>query len=115
MQNLQERLEQKLLSTFQVKIIGQNAERLPNTTLLVNDGGDAQTSVIACDLQGIAVSSGSACSSGKVGTSHVLKAMSLSDSEARSAIRISTGYNQLKSDIDKFIEICSMNEILRKI
>jgi len=70
--------------------------------------------VINLDLKGIAVSSGSACSSGKVGTSHVLKAMGYTGEQAKSAIRISTGYNQKIEDIEQFIKICINNKIFQK-
>ncbi len=59
-------------------IFGEAAERLPNTTLFAVEGMKAETAVIAFDLEGVAVSSGAACSSGKVQPSHVLAAMGVS-------------------------------------
>lgn len=69
-------------------VVGGEAERLPNTTCLWLPGVKAETQVIALDLEGIAVSAGAACSSGKVGRSHVLEAMGLGDG-AGEAIRVS--------------------------
>jgi cysteine desulfurase len=63
--------------------------------------------LIALDLKSVEVSSGSACSSGKVGKSHVLSAMSYSEDEIKSAIRISLGYTTSDKDINNFLEIYS--------
>jgi cysteine desulfurase len=73
-------------------IFGQETARLPNTTLFSVDGMKAETAVIAFDLEGVAVSSGSACSSGKVAPSHVLAAMGVAPELARGAIRVSLGH-----------------------
>ena len=62
-----------------------------------------QTQLIDLDLAGIAVSAGSACSSGKVGPSHVLAAMGVEDSEAQTAIRVSLGWASTASDVDRFV------------
>lgn len=102
----QERLESSLLSNMPyLKLAGAKAERLPNTTLIINPGKKAETQIIALDLKGIAVSSGAACSSGKVGSSDALRAMGYTDSEMRSAIRISTGANTKREEIDEFVRI----------
>ena len=66
-------------------------------------GVDAETQVMSLDLAGVMVSAGSACSSGKVTTSHVLKAMRLEGDLASSAIRISLGWHSTQEDIDTFI------------
>jgi cysteine desulfurase len=71
---------------------GAEAARLPNTTLFSVKGMKAETAVIAFDLEGIAVSSGAACSSGKVAPSHVLAAMGADPALSRGAIRVSLGY-----------------------
>ena len=103
MKLLQERLESNLKHA---KIIGKELPRLPNTSLIIGDTvRDAMMQVIAFDLQGIAVSSGAACSSGKVGKSHVLKAMGMSDEQAGSAIRVSLSYNNSFEDVGKFIDV----------
>lgn len=73
------------------RIIAEDAPRLPNTLCVVMPGVPAETQLIAFDLAGLAVSAGSACSSGKLAASHVLRAMGYDESEARSAIRISLG------------------------
>ena len=64
----------------------------------------AETAVIAFDLDGVAVSSGAACSSGKVTPSHVLAAMGVSPPLARGAVRVSLGPTTTESDIDRFLE-----------
>ena len=80
------------------------APRLPNTTLFAVPGVRAETAVIAFDLEGVAVSSGSACSSGKVTPSHVLKAMQVGPDLVRGAIRLSSGYLTSKADIELCLE-----------
>jgi cysteine desulfurase len=65
----------------------------------------AETLVIGCDLEGVAVSSGSACSSGKVAPSHVLAAMGVPAELARGAIRVSTGPATTNAEIDRFLDV----------
>jgi len=99
---LQQRLEAGIrAATPEAIIFGQGADRLPNTTLFTHPGLKAETAVIAFDLEGVAVSSGSACSSGKVQPSHVLAAMGVEAGLARGAIRISTGYATGEAEIDR--------------
>lgn len=83
-------------------IFGQSAPRLPNTTLVALPGLKAETAVIALDLDGVAVSSGAACSSGKVQPSHVLAAMGVEPSLALGAIRVSLGYTTSGGDLECF-------------
>lgn len=78
-------------------------ERLPNTSCFAIPGVKAETALISLDLAGISVSSGSACSSGKVKSSHVLKAMGIDDDLAECALRISTGYDTNNEDAEKFL------------
>lgn len=85
-------------------IVGAEAPRLPNTTSVALLGTAAETLVIKLDLAGIAVSAGAACSSGKVGVSHVLAAMGLGPEIASSAIRVSLGWNTSESDVAAFLE-----------
>jgi len=92
------------VATPDVVIFGASAERIANTTLLGRPGMRAETAVIAFDLEGIAVSSGAACSSGKVQPSHVLSAMGVAPDLARGAIRVSTGPNTTESDVARFLE-----------
>ncbi len=84
-------------------VFGADAERLPNTTLFAVPGVKADTAVIALDLEGVAVSSGAACSSGKVQPSHVLAAMGFGPALAKSAIRVSLGHSTTESDVDRGI------------
>lgn len=84
-------------------ILSARTERLPNTTCLAVPGLKAETLVIGLDLAGVAVSAGSACSSGKVETSHVLSAMGISDELAQGAIRISLGFATKHADINNFL------------
>ena len=84
-------------------IVGGTARRLPNTTSLALPGASAETLVIAFDLAGVAVSAGAACSSGKVGVSHVLAAMGLPADVARAAIRISLGADTTEHDVESFL------------
>jgi cysteine desulfurase len=84
-------------------IFGEAAERLPNTTLFAVEGMKAETAVIAFDLEGIAVSSGAACSSGKVQPSHVLAAMGVLPALTRGAVRVSLGWTTTEADIERFL------------
>ncbi len=101
---LRERLEQGLRQTLGMIVFGEAAPRLPNTTLFTVPGLKAETAVIGFDLAGIAVSSGSACSSGKVQPSHVLDAMGFSRDLAQGAVRLSLGWSTSEADIDLALE-----------
>jgi cysteine desulfurase len=85
------------------RVVGANARRLANTCCIALPGRMAETTVIKLDLAGVAVSAGSACSSGKVGASHVLTAMGLPVELARSAIRVSLGWNTDESSLEQFL------------
>lgn len=85
------------------KIWGASEERLPGTLCLSADGFPGATQLMTMDLAGLAISAGSACSSGKTKPSHVLTAMGASDEEATSAIRVSLGWNSTAEDADAFI------------
>jgi cysteine desulfurase len=87
----------------QTIIIAQSTPRLVNTTALALPGKLAETLVIRLDLAGIAVSAGAACSSGKVGASHVLEAMGLPRDVSASMIRVSLGPETTKDDIAAFV------------
>ncbi|WP_024275539.1 aminotransferase class V-fold PLP-dependent enzyme [Hyphomicrobium sp. 802] len=84
-------------------IVGEGALRLANTTAVALPGKLAETLVIRLDLAGIAVSAGSACSSGKVGASHVLEAMGLGPDIAAGTIRVSLGPTTTEDDIAAFL------------
>jgi cysteine desulfurase len=83
-------------------VFGEGADRLPQTLCIGLNGITAETLVIALDLEGVSVSSGSACSSGKVAPSHVLAAMGVPPPLAKSAIRISLGWQSAESNLDSF-------------
>jgi len=102
---LRNRLEAGLLAaTPDATVFGRDiVERLPNTTLFALPGVKAETAVIAFDLEGVAVSSGAACSSGKVQPSHVLAAMGVSGALQRGAVRVSLGWNTTEADVEKFL------------
>ena len=84
-------------------IFGADAPRLPNTTLFALAGIKAETAVIAFDLDGVAVSSGAACSSGKVQPSHVLAAMGVQRAASEGAIRLSLGPATTDNDVERFL------------
>jgi cysteine desulfurase len=88
----------------QAMVIGAGVERLPNTTSLALPGVSAETQVIALDLAGVMISAGAACSSGKVGPSHVLAAMGTPPEIAGGTIRISLGWTTTEADIAHFLE-----------
>jgi len=83
-----------------VVVFGKDAPRLPNTSNFALPGLAAETAVIAMDLDGVAISSGSACSSGKVRSSRVLNAMGVAPHLARAALRISFGWASRDADVD---------------
>ena len=91
-----------------VRIFGEDVERLPNTSCITMPGADSETQIMALDLDGISVSAGSACSSGKVTISHVLKAMAAEFGETQNAIRVSLGWTTEDICIDRFVEAWSV-------
>ncbi len=101
---LRDRLETGLRQTPGVTVFSSDTARLPNTTLFTAPGLKAETAVIGFDLAGIAVSSGSACSSGKVQPSHVLEAMGISSVLAQGAVRLSLGWSTAPADVDRCLE-----------
>lgn len=84
----------------EVVTFGEPVARAANTSCFAIPGLLAETALIALDLDGVAVSSGAACSSGKVGASHVLAAMGVSENLARCALRVSLGWSSTKEDIE---------------
>jgi len=89
--------------TPEAVIVAQDSARITNTSCIALPGKAAETLVIRLDLEGIAVSAGAACSSGKVGSSHVLEAMGLPPEITRSAIRVSLGPQTREADIAAFL------------
>ncbi len=101
---LRDSLERAILrSTPEAVVISAGVERLANTTLIAMPGKTAETLVIKLDLAGFAVSAGAACSSGKVGSSHVLEAMGVAPEIARGAVRVSLGPDTTAEDIERFV------------
>jgi cysteine desulfurase len=84
-------------------VLGATAPRLPNTSAIAMPGVAAETQVVALDLDGVMVSAGAACSSGKVGPSHVLAAMGVGPEIASSTIRVSLGWSSSEAEIDHFL------------
>ena len=106
--SLRDEMEQRLSAVFpELRIYGSSSPRLPNTSCIGMPGVDSETQVVAFDLAGIAVSAGSACSSGKLRRSGVLTAMGVSPNEADCAIRISLGRGTTAAEIDRFCEAWS--------
>jgi cysteine desulfurase len=104
MASLRDRLEDLILRDVpQARIIGAGVQRLPNTCCVALPGISAETQIMALDLAGFAVSAGSACSSGKVKASHVLRAMGLADEIAGCAIRVSLGSGNAEAETDAFV------------
>ena len=111
---LRDEFEKALFELGQDAVIfGKKAERVGNTCQFAIPGLKGETTLIQLDLGGIAVSSGSACSSGKVAASHVLTAMGVAPEIAGSAIRVSLGWSSEKADLDQLItllrKICEKN------
>jgi cysteine desulfurase len=103
-EGLRGRLEAGLRQTAGVIIFAEETPRLPNTTLFTVPGLRAETAVIGFDLEGVAVSSGSACSSGKVQPSHVLDAMGFGPDLAQGAVRLSLGWSTAEADINSALQ-----------
>jgi cysteine desulfurase len=103
---LREKLEEGLRAICpRTLIFGEAADRLANTVCFAVPGISAETALIAFDLERVSVSSGSACSSGKVSVSHVLTAMDVDEETARCALRISMGWDTGEADVERFLEV----------
>lgn len=112
---LQNYLESKLKSEIgklgkKIKINGEQADRIKTTINVYIKGADIQMLLVALDLRGICVSGGSACMSGSLENSHVLKAMGLNDEELKGSFRVSIGKDTTKEEIDYFVE--NLKEII---
>ena len=104
--SLRDRLEDSLLERIpNVRLNGDRVRRVPNTSNLSFPGAGGEALLIALDLQGLACSTGAACSSGSTEPSHVLLAAGLSHDDARSSLRFSLGRPSTAADIDRAIEI----------
>ncbi len=104
MQTLRDYLEAGLSRLTGIEVFAAEAPRLPNTVYMALPGVDGETAVMLLDQDGIAVSSGSSCSSGDTEPSHVLLAMGVEPERARCAIRISLGPDNTRADIDALID-----------
>ncbi|MGE5259398.1 MAG: cysteine desulfurase family protein, partial [Actinomycetota bacterium] len=101
---LRDQLEEGALAVApEALTVAGNVKRLPNTSCIAVPGAKSETLVIGLDLEGIAVSAGSACSSGKVEASHVLRAMGIEPELAQGAIRVSLGIGTTSHDIERFL------------
>jgi len=106
MNRMRDRLEARLIKIeSQTKIFSNAAPRLPNTSNFTLAGVRSDTQVMALDMEGIAVSAGSACSAGRVEPSHVLDAMGVDPDEAITAIRVSLGWDSQDEDVDRFLDV----------
>ena len=110
---LRDRLAAALLAVDGVELTGHPTERLPHVLSVVAHGIDGGSVVLALDLEGIAASTGSACSSGSTEVSHVLTAMGYPADEARGALRLSLGRTTTEAEIDEACRI--VPDVLRRL
>jgi len=105
---LRDALEAEILAIApDAVVLSAGAPRLPNTAAIAMAGVAAETQVVALDLDGVMVSAGAACTSGKVGPSHVLEAMGVGPDLVRSTIRVSLGWNSSEADVAHFLRAWS--------
>jgi cysteine desulfurase len=102
---LRDRFESQILSRFTGTRVNGQAPRLPNITNLSFEGVDGESAVIALDLEGVAVSTGSACTSGALDPSHVLMAMGLRPEVVQASLRFSLCYHSTDAEIDRAFQI----------
>lgn len=102
---LRDDMEAALLAVQpQTEIFGKHADRLANTSCFALGGLNSETLVMALDLAGVAVSAGSACSSGKVSRSHVLAAMQAETHVSKGVLRVSLGWQSNREDTEKLVD-----------
>lgn len=103
---LRDHLEARVMAAApSVCVFGRGVDRLANTSCVTMPDVSNETQLIGFDLAGVAVSTGSACSSGKVGPSHVLAAMGVEPARAASAIRVSLGWASAAEDVERFFAV----------
>lgn len=114
---LRDLMEARILKEIPgAQITHQQAERLPNTTSVVLNQVDGDTLLMSLDVKGYAISTGSACSSGRPEPSQVLRNLGLSHQEAQSSLRISLGWFTTEQEIQQFVDVLkAVAERLRKI
>ena len=101
---LRDRLERELRAIApELRVVAAEVARLPTIACLLTPGLPAETQLVALDLDGVAVGAGAACSSGKLAPSHVLRAMGISEAEARAAIRVSLGWSTREAEVDRLV------------
>jgi len=105
LQGLQERLEAQLRTMAGVRIFGDGAPRLPNTVQFAVPGWEGEALLMMLDRKGFAVSSGSACASGRGEPSHVLLGMGIARHVAYGAVRVSFGVQSVAADVDRFMQV----------
>jgi cysteine desulfurase len=106
LKKLRDRLEERVLLAVPGSAInGVREPRVPNTTNISFDRVEAESLLIALDLEGVAVSTGSACSSGTLEPSHVLKAMGFSAHRAQNSLRFSLGSRSTEAEVDRVVEV----------
>lgn len=104
LKHLRDEMEKDILKKIpRLEVIGGEAQRLPNTSCLYIPGVQGETLLINLDLKGFSLSAGSACHSGKLEASSVLKAMGLSEGEAKSCLRVSLGYKTKREELKTFV------------
>ncbi len=112
--SLRDRFEHELTRRWpQTVVFGAKAPRLCNTSNFALPGLDAETALMALDLDGVMASSGAACSSGKVRPSHVLQAMGVAEEPARGALRVSFGWNSCQQDVD--LALAALDKIVSRV
>ena len=109
---LRDRLKTAALAVDGVELTGHPRDRLPNLLSLVVGSADGASIVVKLDLQGVAGSVGSACTTGSMEPSHVLSAMGYPDDEARGSLRLSLGRSTTDAEIEAAIE--NLPRILRE-
>lgn len=112
---LRDRLEQGILATVEQTSVNGSGPRIGNTSGICFEGIEGEALVIALDLRGFSVSSGSACSSGAVEPSHVLTAIGLTKQQAKSSVRFSLGAQNTVEQVDALIEavVASVSHLRR--
>lgn len=104
--SLRDRLEMGILNAVPGTLVnGDSTHRIPNTANISFDRVEAESLLIALDVEGIAVSTGSACSSGTLEPSHVLRAMGLSAHRSQNAIRFSFGLGNTSDEVDRVVDV----------
>lgn len=98
-------IEATLLQNPAITVAGFDAQRVGNTSMFVVEGWDSDVLMMRYDLEGVAVSTGSACSSGSSRTSHVLSAMGLSSKSSRAFMRVSLGHSTQEYEVKEFIKL----------